>query len=946
MPDLLQVFALRGRVSKHVLWIYSFWISGRPLKPLKANGVEGEDFQDENANCKELSISFVLSLKACANRKDVREGSRLHDDIDALGLLGKNVHLWNTLVSMYAKCGDLNKARQVFDEMLVRNAVSWNALIVGYLQQGDSEAALDCFEQMYYEGVPPDEVTYACILKVCGLMRDSIRGEKFHDEVKSQGLLDKHVMLGNTLIDMYAKCGFLAKAHAVLNELHVRDVVSWSTMIAGYVDHGKGEQALSCFRQMQEDGCTPNAITYTSLLKACGITHDVHMGLKLHDEVVNQGLLEKSRVLCNALIDMYAKLGALSKAHETLFEVPFRDAVSWSFLIAGYMQQGRFKEALSCFHQMRSEELFPDASTYACILKACGIIQDARTGKSIHDEILRRKLLEQNLMLGSAVVDMYIKCDLLAEAQKYLSELPVRDVVSWSVLISGYVQEGMGKEALKCFDKMQSEGIIPNAITYASVLKACGITRLVEKGKEIHKKIVEEKLLEVDIVLGNSLIDMYVKCDDLAEAKHVLIDLPVRDTVSWSTLITGYVEKGQCIEAFNCFQKMLSDDLSPDAVTYASVLKACGIMQDPDRGKSLHVEISAQGLVEKHILLGNSLVDMYVKCGIVNRAQEVLDGLHIRDVVSWSTMIAGYVEHGKGEEALCCFEQMQSEGVSPNSITYACILKACGITRNILKGKQIHAEIAKQGLLKQNVVLGNCLVDMYVKCGVLTKAQETFDTLPVQDVISWNALIAGYAQEGQGDRAFRCLEQMHNKGLSLNVFTWNSLIGGYAQEGHAVKALDIFQQMEHEGTSPDAVTFVCLINACSHSGLVDEGQMFFESMVKEYGVTPNKEHFTCMVDLFARAEDLYKALRVIEQMPSTEYSSAWSALLGACRKWGNVKIGRLAFNHAIQLNGCDAASYVSMANIYATSDMQEESQKFRILRVESAIFEYPVLSSE
>ncbi|KAI5081355.1 hypothetical protein GOP47_0004538 [Adiantum capillus-veneris] len=721
---------------------------------------------------KRVSVSLVSLLKDCAKKKDLYQGTRIHAYIRDSGLLGKNTHLGNTLVSMFIKCGALIRAQQVIDELLVRNVVSWNLLIAGYAQQGLGQEALGCFQRMRSEGASPDAITYSCALKACGTMQDAKMGRKIHDDIASQGLLKENVMLGNALIDMYAKCGVLEKAQKVLEELPVRNVVSWSALIAGYAQQGQGQEALSCFQQMQREGISPNAITYTCILKACGIMQNTDTGMRIHDDIFRQGLLKKDVLLGNALIDMYAKCGVLQKAQKVLEELPVRNIVSWNTLIAGYAQHGQGQQALDCFQRLRSTGALPNAITYACILKACGITRDADMGKIIHDDIVRQGLLKKSIVLGNALVDMYGKCGVLQKALKVLEELPVRNVVSWSALIAGYTQQGQGQEALGCFQQMRSEGIFPDAITYACILKACGITQDADMGKRIHDDIVRQRLLKKNVVLGTALVDMYAKCGVLQIAQKVLDELPVRDVVCWSALITGYAQQGQGQEALGCFQRMQREGISPNAITYTCVLKACGITQDTDMGKRIHDDIFSQRLLKKDVVLGNALVDMYAKCGVLQKAQEVLDELPVRDVVSWSSLIAGYAQQGHGQEVLGCFQQMQREGISPNASIYTCILKACGITQDADLGRRIHDDIFSQGLLKKDVVLGSALVDMYARCGVLQKAQKVIEELPVRSVNSWNALIAGYAEQGQGQEALGCFQQMQSEGVSPDEISY------------------------------------------------------------------------------------------------------------------------------------------------------------------------------
>ncbi|KAI5079086.1 hypothetical protein GOP47_0006757 [Adiantum capillus-veneris] len=680
--------------------------------------------EEHDEELKATSFSFLTRLKACAQKKDLYQVSRIHTELRNGGLLQKDPYLGSALVNVYAKCSALVKAREVLNALPARDVITWNALIAGYAQHGRGKEALGCFHEMQREGLSPNASTYTCTLKACGLTQGLHIGERIHGEVASKGLLEKHVVLGNALVDMYVKCGALTKAQKVLNELSVRNVVSWNALIAGYAQHGCGKEALRCFHQMRREDLSPNAITYACTLKACGLTQDVHMGERIHDEISSQGLLLKHVVLGNALVDMYAKCGALMKAREVLDGLPIRDIITWNALMAGYAQHGCGKEVLGCFHQMPREGLSPDAITYACTLKACGLTQDVDMGERIHDEIASHGLLEKDIILGNALVDMYAKCGALPKAKKVLEELSVRNVVSWSSLISGYAQHGSGKEALCCFRQLRSEGLSPNAITYACTLKACALTQDLHMGERIHDEIASQGLLEKGVELGNALVDMYAKCGALTKAREVLEGLPVRDIITWNALIAGYAQYGCGKEALDCFHQMRREGLSPDAMPYACTLKACGLMQDLHVGERIHNEIASQGLLDKHVELGNALVDMYAKCGALMKAREVLDGLPVRNVVSWSALIAGYAQHGWGKEALGCFQEMRREGLSPDAITYACTLKACGIAQDIDMGVRIHDEIASQGLLEKDVVLGNALVDMYAKCGALKKAQK------------------------------------------------------------------------------------------------------------------------------------------------------------------------------------------------------------------------------
>jgi pentatricopeptide repeat protein len=555
---------------------------------------------------------------------------------------------------------------------------------------------------------------------------------------------------------------------------------------------------------------------------------------------------------------MYTRLGVLSGAQRIFHELPVRNVVSWSALITGYAKQGLCEEALNYSEQMRCEGLSPNAITYNGILKACGSIE---MGRQIHDEITSQGLLENNTILGNALVDMYTRHGRMSEASQVVAGIPMRDVVTWSALIAGYAEQGYLEKALESLKQMQLEGLFPNMITYICILRAC---TEIEVGKEIYGEIAKKGLLQNDIALETALVDMYAKSGLLEEARLVLDGLDVRDIVSWTALISGYVQKGQNEEALNCFERLKQEHLAPNAVTFSCILKACASIGAIDKGRQIHDEIASNDMMKNDVVLGSSLVDMYARCGMPARAHDVLFELPVRNIASWSALISGYAQHGEGREVIKCIEQMRREGISPNAITFTSILNGCGISGAIDWGKRLHDEIVSTGLLEKDHLLQVALVNMYIKCGALAKAREAIEELSVKCPTLWTSLISGYAQQGQGMEALNC-----------------------------------FEQMQSQGISPNSITLLCVLNACCHSGLVDEGQMYFTNMSKKYGVLPNAEHYTTMVDLYGRAGHLDKAVDLIRNMSSLDHRPAWNALLTACRKRDDVKLGRLAFDQAI-----------------------------------------------
>ncbi|KAI5063605.1 hypothetical protein GOP47_0022152 [Adiantum capillus-veneris] len=650
---------------------------------------------EELINCRFTSVDQCIEagdslspslIWACCKNKDLWRGSKIHNELQRRGLVEKNYA--EALITMYAKCGELQQAQGLLDMYGSSSIVPWNALIAGYAREGKSQRAFDCFEHLQLDGLRPSAVTYTCILKACAMSGAIDKGKQVHNVISMQGLLEHHVALGSALIDMYAKCGALCQAQSVLEKLPSRDVVSWSTLIGGYAQNGQGQEALDCFEQMQREGILPNEVTFVCVLNACAASGAIDKGKQIHDEISAQGLLEHNAVLGNALVSMYAKCGALCQAHSVLKKLPSRDVISWNSLIAGYAQSGKGQQALDCFNQMQSEGIIADEVTYACILKACAVIGAVDKGKQIHDEISMQGLLEHHVGLGGALVDMYVKCGALDQAQSVLQKLPSRNVVSWSALIAGYAHNGQGQQALDCFEQMQSEGILANEVTYACILKACGLIGAIDQGKKIHDEILRQGWLEHNAVLGNTLVDMYAKCGALQQAKSVLEKLPSRSIVSWNSMIAGYAQNGQSQEALVCFEQMQRESILPDEVTFICLLNLCSHLGLVEKGQELFNSMDSMYGLKPSVDSFTCMVDLLGRAGHLVKAAEVIQGMPF----------------------------------STNSAIWHCLLSACTRWIDVNVGTWAFQQAVK--LDKCDVTACVLMVNIYAAGGMLMKAKD------------------------------------------------------------------------------------------------------------------------------------------------------------------------------------------------------------------------------
>ncbi|KAH7330914.1 hypothetical protein KP509_20G007900 [Ceratopteris richardii] len=603
---------------------------------------------------------------------------------------------------------------------------------------------------MAQEGLSPDPTSLASILKACARTRDIERGQCAHACILHEGWLETDIVLGSALLDMFVKCGKLAKALQVFEELSARDLISWNSLIAGYSQQGYDEIALAWLQQSLMEGLAPSLVTFTCSLKSCGNMGALEVGKRLHAVIVGKALVIDV-VLGSALVDMYAKCGAFSLAKRVLDELPSPNEVSWTGLISGFCQNMHCEDALACYEKMEQDGFVPDCVTFSCVLKACGKTGAVLKGIMVHAEIQRLDLLGKDTVLGNALVSMYGKCGSLRKAQEIFDQLPVHDLVSWNALMTGYCQHGHGKEAIICFEKLEKTGLIPDAVTYLCVLNACSSVGAIIEGKKVHAEVMRRGLLGNEVALGNALVDMYAKCDALEMAHEVFDGLFVRDVVSWNALITGCCEREFAEQALQLFDFMKAEGHHPNALTFACILKACASVDAVEQGEGVHNEIVKKGLFEHMDVLGNALVALYGKCGIHAKAWQLFQQLSLRDVVSWNALITGCCKHRHGKEALELYELMQNNGVSPDEITFACILKVCSTIGATEKGREFFSETIIKGF--QGICIKNKSMTMYAECAQPASAQYAFHECLNPDTVTWNALTSGYCEHGFHDKA-------------------------------------------------------------------------------------------------------------------------------------------------------------------------------------------------
>lgn len=604
--------------------------------------------------------------------------------------------------------------------------------------------------------------------------------------------------------------------------------------------------------------------------------------------------LNVTRDLCG-----FVESGLMDNALNMFEKMNHSDTFIWNVIIRGFTKNGLFQEAIDFYYRMECEGIRSDNFTFPFVIKACGELLALIEGQKIHGKLIKIGL-GLDVYVCNFLIDMYLKIGFIELAEKVFDEMPVRDLVSWNSMVSGYQIDGDGLSSLMCFKEMLRLGNKADRFGMISALGACSIEHCLRIGMEIHCQVIRSEL-ELDIMVQTSLIDMYGKCGEVDYAERVFNRICSRNIVAWNAMIGGYASNNYFSESFACLKRMQEDDkVIPDVITMINLLPSCSQSGALLEGKSIH-GYAIRKMFLPYLFLETALVDMYGKCGELRLAEHVFNQMNEKNTVSWNTMVAAYVQNGQYKEALKMFQHILNEPLKPDAITIASVLPAIAELASRSEGEQIHAYIIKLGL-GSNTFISNAIVYMYAKCGDLQTARGFFDGMVCKDVVSWNTIIMAYAIHGFGRTS-----------------------------------IQFFSEMMGKGFKPNGSTFVSLLTACSIPGLFDEGWGFFNSMKVEYGIDPGIEHFGCMLDLLGRNGNLDAAKCFIEEMSLVPTARIWGSLLAASRNHNDIVLAELAARHILSLKHDNTGCYVLLSNMYAEAGRWEDVDRIKFLMKEQGL---------
>ncbi|CBI24193.3 unnamed protein product, partial [Vitis vinifera] len=807
----------------------------------------------------------------------------------------------HALVDFHSKCGKMEDASYLFGTMMERDVVSWNAMIGGYAVQGFADDSFCMFRSMLRGGLVPDCYTLGSVLRASAEGGGLIIANQIHGIITQLGYGSYDIVTG-LLINAYAKNGSLRSAKDLRKGMLKKDLFSSTALITGYAHEGIYTMGNALIDMYAKSG-------------------EIEDAKRAFDEME-----EKNVISWTSLISGYAKhgYGHMAHARYVFDEMRHRNEASWSTMLSGYVRVGLYEEAVGLFCQMWGLGVEPNGFMVASLITACsrsGYMADE--GFQVHGFVVKTGILG-DVYVGTALVHFYGSIGLVYNAQKLFEEMPDHNVVSWTSLMVGYSDSGNPGEVLNVYQRMRQEGVSGNQNTFATVTSSCGLLEDQVLGYQVLGHIIQYGF-EDSVSVANSLISMFSSFSSVEEACYVFDHMNECDIISWNAMISAYAHHGLCRESLRCFHWMRHLHNETNSTTLSSLLSVCSSVDNLKWGRGIHGLVVKLGL-DSNVCICNTLLTLYSEAGRSEDAELVFQAMTERDLISWNSMMACYVQDGKcldglkilaellqmgkpdrvtwnaligghaeneePNEAVKAYKLIREKGIPANYITMVSLAATANLAV-LEEGQQLHGLVIKLGF-ESDLHVTNAAMDMYGKCG------EMHDVL-----------------------------KMLPQPINRSRLSWNILISAFARHGCFQKARETFHEMLKLGPKPDHVTFVSLLSACNHGGLVDEGLAYYDSMTREFGVFPGIEHCVCIIDLLGRSGRLSHAEGFIKEMPVPPNDLAWRSLLAACRIHGNLELARKTAEHLLELDPSDDSAYVLYSNVCATSGKWEDVENLR-----------------
>ncbi|GJN25082.1 hypothetical protein PR202_gb12868 [Eleusine coracana subsp. coracana] len=551
--------------------------SESPLRPLDVEEAMGMLREGKTVQ----SAIYVPLLHQCAESGSHSAARAVHGHMVKTGT-DADMFVDTSLVNVYMRCGACEDARRLFDEMPETNVVTWTALITGYTLNSQPELAVEVFVEMLEAGRYPSHFTLGGMLNSCSSLYNVELGKQVHGYTIKYGA-ESITSMGNSLCRLYAKAGNMESALRAFRRVPDKNLITWTTMISACAeDENYVELGLSLFLDMLMDGVMPNEFTLTSVMSLCGTRLDLNLGKQVQAFCFKIGCQTNIPVK-NSTMYLYLRKGETEEAMRLFEEMDDVCIITWNAMISGYAgyaqimdtakddlhARSRGFQALKIFRDLNRSAMKPDLFTFSSILSVCSYMMALEQGEQIHAQTIKTGFLS-DVVVNSALVNMYNKCGSIEDATKAFVEMPIRTLVTWTSLISGYSQHGHPQQAIQLFEDMRFAGVRPNEITFVSVLSACSYAGLVNEAERYFDMMKHDYKIEPVVDHYGCMIDMFVRLGRLEDAFIKRTGFEPNEAI-WSSLVAGCRSHGNMELAFYAADRLL--ELKPKGVeTYVLLL--------------------------------------------------------------------------------------------------------------------------------------------------------------------------------------------------------------------------------------------------------------------------------------------------------------------------------------------------------------------------------------
>uniref|UniRef100_A0A9I9DKA3 Pentatricopeptide repeat-containing protein At3g58590 n=1 Tax=Cucumis melo TaxID=3656 RepID=A0A9I9DKA3_CUCME len=583
------------------------------------------------------------------------------------------------------------------------------------------------------------------------------------------------------------------------------------------------------------------------LLQACSKDPSLKITRSLHALTITMGPVPNQAIFVhNNLMSQYTSIGMLSMARNLFDEMPHRNVVSYNTMISGYGRLGFVKEAWDLFSEMRNCGFEPTQFTFGGLLSV--ELLDVWQGAQLQGLSVKNGLFHSGAIVGTALLGLYGRDGCFEEALRVLEDMCWKSLVTWNSILSLLGRNQLVDECKLMFCELMCEGMELSKFSFVGVLSCFSREEDLKFGQLLHGIVIKIGFY-YEVLVVNSLLNMYLQCGGFFFADKLFEEVPVRDVVTYNSIIAVGTKVNRPEIALELFYSMAANGLTPTQASFVNAVNSCSCLGSSIYGEYFHSKTVRYAL-ESDVFVGTALIDFYAKFKKLEEAHHCFDEIAEKNVVSWNALILeACAKMNEYFKVLELFKCMLVHQIYPDNYTFTSLLSVCAKLCNLALGSSIHGVMIKNGSGYCDTFVCNLLIDMYGKCGSIECALKIFDEVKGRNLITWTVLI--------------------------------SVLGLH---GHAYEAMKRFAEMELLGLKPDRVALIAVLTACKHGGLVEEGMELFSKMKVKYGVEPEMNHYQCVVDLLSSHGHVVEAEKVIASMPFPPDALLWRIFLEGCKR--------------------------------------------------------------